>query len=339
MNMKALLSGWTTPPPATDEIHIRKYSTTGDILSFKRCRRQYGYFGVRGFASATNTQRYFGTLVHDVLDRINRNYQASQVLPSHEHILQLIDEAHERLIRSGVRPYNSRAQRETAVKLIERFIELIGKRFFHHVRETEYRLERVLKTPVNRDYILTGVVDVLSGAVSHELGLPFSTMPNDIEIWDYKSGKRPDKKSEWRQLRDYEYQMLVYAGLYRQQTGAYPARAVLIFLGELGDDTTWERMQRNPAKAGDIATNLIMRAIYTVQPSDEYVRIAMRDFDETVEAIEHERSLLYKEQWSAPSADYLVDDATCEACDLRYNCSHFEHADSRRAWRERAEPL
>src|SRR5690349_7976741 len=106
MSMKDILPDWTIPQ-ITMEPHIRKYSTTGDILSFKRCRRQYGFFGVRRFVSATNTQRYFGNLVHDVLDRINRVYQISRFIPDHDEIVQLVDDAHQRLIRSGVRPYNA----------------------------------------------------------------------------------------------------------------------------------------------------------------------------------------------------------------------------------------
>lgn len=332
MSIKSFVPDWTIPDLAT-ETHIRKYSTTGDILSFKRCPRQYGFFGVRGFSSATNTQRYFGTLVHDVLDRINRDYRESPTLPDREAIQQLVEEAHERLIRSGVRPYNSRAQRDYAVDLIERFVVLIGPAFFKHVKETEYRLERALQTRTGRDYVLTGVVDVLSGAVSHSLGLTSSTMADDIEIWDYKSGKMPPKGS--RELQDYEYQMWVYAELYRQQSGEYPARSVLIFVGELGDDDAWVRAQTHL----ETRRQLVQQSIYPIHPTDRHVRLAMEDFHRTVEAIEAERSRSYVEQWAAPPGDYYVDEATCEACELRYNCSHFEYCDPRRARRERAEPL
>lgn len=332
MNLTETLAGWTVPKPSA-ETHIRKYSTTADILSFKRCRRQYGYFGVRGFASATNTQRYFGTLVHDVLDRINREYREAPSLPDHARIVELVQEAHERLVRSGVRPYNSRQQQEQAVKLVERFVLLIGPHFFPHVRQTEYRLERALRTPERRDYILTGIVDVLSGSVSHELGLPFSTMPDDIEIWDYKSGKMPEKGS--RELEDYQYQMWVYAELYRQQTGDYPARSVLVFLGELGRDADWAAARSNAARA----RGLIMKAIYPIYPTPKHVERAIADFNRTVEHIESERARPYGDQWRAPGPAYVVDVATCEACELRYNCDYFRHSEPARARREYAEPL
>jgi len=104
MTVAALLTGWTRPQQAK-EPHIRRYSTTGDILSFKRYRRQYGYFGVRGFSSATNTQRYFGTLVHDVLDRLSREHprHATFAPPDETHVGELVQQAHDRLIRAGIR--------------------------------------------------------------------------------------------------------------------------------------------------------------------------------------------------------------------------------------------
>ncbi|MFN7929353.1 MAG: PD-(D/E)XK nuclease family protein [Blastocatellia bacterium] len=89
---------------------------------------------------------------------------------------------------------------------------------------------------------------ILSGAVSHALGLPFSTEDDDIEIWDYKSGSMPKKNSY--EMKSYQYQMQVYAELYRQQTGEYPARSVLVFVGELGDDKEWAKAEKdlNPAR-------------------------------------------------------------------------------------------
>jgi hypothetical protein len=320
MTMTSLLPGWTVPTTSRT-VHIRKYSTTADILSYKRCRRAYGYFGVRGYSSATNTQRYFGTLVHDILDRINREFlrDPAQPLPDEPAVEQLVAEAHDRLIRSGVRPYNARQQKAHATKLIHRFVTLIGPGFFPNVRQTEYRLERALKTEHKGiDYVLDGVVDVLSGAVSHALGLNYSTDPDDIEIWDYKSGRMPDKSSSL--LRDYEYQMRVYAELFRQQTGDYPARCVLVFVGDLGDDTRWQVSQQIPSRFADL--------FYVVQPSAKMIGRAMSDFHATVEQIEAEREKCYSEQWQPPA--HPVEMATCEACELRYSCSRFPQAAKQR---------
>lgn len=326
--IKLDLPGWSIPK-TTSEARVRKYSTTGDILAFKRCRRQYGYFSVRGFVSATNTQQYFGILVHDVLDRINRDYHLGSPLPDEAGIEALIEAAHERLVLAGIRPYNATTQRAQATKLISRFVQMVGPHFFPHVQETEYRLERPLCTPQGRDYLLTGVVDVLSGAVSHALRLAFSTMPDDVEIWDYKSGRKPEQGSH--ELLDYEYQMRVYCELYRQQSGEYPARAMLVFVGELGDDSAWQR--------ANLRADEFPKLFFPVHPTLRHITGAMNDFHATVEAIEGERAKPYSQQWDAPPPSADVDQSTCEACELRYNCDYFVTKDRRRALRELAQPL
>lgn len=310
--------GWETPSLRHEE-HIHSYSTTGDILAYKRCRRQYGFFGVRGFASASTTQLYFGTLVHDVLDQLNRDYQINPVLADEETIKNLVEQAHDRLVRSGIRAYNPGQQKERAVLLIHRFVQLIGPAFFKNVRQTEYRLERALSTPAGMPYVLEGIVDVLAGSVAHDLGLHFSTDPDDVEIWDYKSGKNPGKGSPF--LKDYEYQMRVYSELYHRQTGVYPARSVLIFMGDFADEKEWELAQRDPSRH-------IPNYTYVVTPNPKHIDTAMNDFHQTVEAIEKERALPYPNQWAPPTHE--VDKQTCEVCELRYSCTRFADAKRQR---------
>lgn len=304
-----VLTGWTTPTIKPEE-RLAKYSTTGDILGFRRCRRQYGIFKARGFEASADTQLYFGTLIHDVLDQINREYRINSSIPDEAEVKELVEEAHERLSRSGIRPYNPTQQKERACKLIWRFIQLVGAKFFPHVQETEYRLERELVTNLNRPYILHGIVDILSGAIAHDLGLNYATFNDDIEIWDYKSGKMPPTNSPLKD--DYIYQMWVYAELYRQQTGEYPARCVLVFIGELDNDAKWKI---EPTVKG--FANIFL----SVDPNPGRIKRAIDSFHATVEDIEAERALLFENQWKAPTHD--VDGQTCEACELRYDCDKF----------------
>lgn len=302
--------GWTVPTVKSDK-HIRKYSTTGDILAYKRCKRQYGMFGVRGFAPSSDTQAYFGTLAHDVLDAVNREYRDTGALPTAADIQTMIGQAHDRLWRSGVRPYNSKWQRERIELLITRFVELTGHAFFKHVQETEYQLERAMTTTSGQGYVLTGVVDVLAGAVCEDLGLPFPTHHNDVEIWDYKSGKRPEKGDST--LRDYEFQMRMYARIYELRTGRPPARCVLVFLGELADEDSYRAAKGEAARFPGL--------FYPVHPDPTRVAEVETDFHTTVDAIEAERALAYGAQWAAPTAK--VHEQTCTACDLRCNCDSF----------------
>ena len=317
MNLIPRLTGWTKPSMA-DTVHVRRYSTTGDILAYKRCRRQYGVFAVRKWSSATATQRYFGVLVHDVLDRTNREFKINELLPTHEQLELYINDAHDRLIRSGVRPFNRVAQKELATKLIKRFVDLIGPSFFKNVKQTEYRLERSLQTDSGSTYILEGIVDIVAGAVLHAMGMPFSTESDDVEIWDYKSGRRPPNGSN--EMQAYQFQMYVYCELYRRQTGRLPARAVLVFLGNLGIDKEYEDYLRSPAKC--------LEFIYVVHPRADKIEEAIANFNATVDAIESERSLPYKQQWTAPKHE--VDEQTCRECELRLNCVAYPSGGSSR---------
>lgn len=311
------LSGWR-PPRMDHAEQIRTYSTTGDILSYLRCRRQYGFFGVRGFAASSNTQRYFGTLVHDVIDRISRDYRRQPVLPDETRIAELVEEAHDRLYRSGVRALNASQNKKQAITMISRLIQLIGAVFFPHVRETEYRLERALETTRGCRYVLDGIVDVLSGAVMHALEIPADTEPDDVEIWDYKSGRfprlKPGSPGQHPFLTDYVYQMRVYAELYRLQTGRPPARCVLVFTGELLNDALWN--------GGDCHHRDFRDLFFVVTPQEHKLDQAMERFHAVVDDIEHERTRPYASQWHAPTPG-SVDGETCIACDLRFNCSGY----------------
>lgn len=313
--------GWVTPTVRPEE-HVRKYSTTGDILAFKRCRRQYGMFGVRRFAPSSDTQAYFGTLAHDVLDAVNREYRATGRVPVEADILVMIEQAHDRLWRSGVRPYNAKWQRDRVALLITRFVELVGDKFFKHVQETEYQLERAMKTPKGKSYVLTGVVDVLAGAVCEDLELPFPTHHDDVEIWDYKSGSRPPKGDQT--LEDYVFQMRMYAHIYELRTGKPPARCVLVFLGELADNDSFKAAKGQASRFPGL--------FYPVHPDPSRMHEVETDFHDTVEAIEDERAKPYSLQWAAPLAP--VDEQTCVACDLNCNCGAYPAGQ-----KKRSEPL
>jgi hypothetical protein len=310
MSIRNILTDWRVSTPKHEKV-VRKYSITSDILSFKRCKKQYGYFTVRGFVSATATQRFFGTLVHDVLDSINRDYKLTKELPSRQEIKDKLDKAHQRLRASGVRAYNEARQVEKAERMISNFVELVGHPFFSNITKTEYELKNVMKTPNGLDYMIGGVVDILAGAASHDLGLLDNAQSDDVEIWDYKSGNRNSSKEF---LKDYQYQMMVYAELYKQQMGKYPSRCVLVFLGEV-DMKDWESKKHSIDNFKD------MFYILDFSKSQTNIQDALKDFHSTVEQIEAERSKPFGEQWSAPT--HNVDEDTCVACEIRYNCEKF----------------
>src|SRR6266853_3288978 len=55
----------------------RRYIVTADIVAFRRCSRQYGAFRVYRYAPAYQTQLYFGTILHQVLDRCHSHHHVT----------------------------------------------------------------------------------------------------------------------------------------------------------------------------------------------------------------------------------------------------------------------
>ncbi len=270
---------------ALEEPKIRRaYSITMDILSFRRCSRQYGYFGVRGYVSAQATQLYFGIVIHEVLDRAHRQYRGliegrPPSIPSDHNIEEYFDAVTEALKARGIRPYSQKA-RESAKGYLIRFNSKYGKQLYPRVIDTEHKLRADMK-----DFYLHGVVDVLAQSEDTKL-------PQGREIWDYKGSKRVEADSE--EMKNYEFQMQVYAGLYRNRNGEYPTRAVLCFLGEEDLD----------------------KMLVDIAFDERSISNAINVFTQTVNTIEDRRS---RDDWSPPARMPSIE--TCSACDIRWDCS------------------
>src|SRR6202030_1500862 len=98
----------TVPPPQLGVVRPR-FSLTSDILSFRRCSRQYGYFGNDGFVPAQATQIFYGTIIHQVLDRCHRHYWAMmghpvRTMPTDAEVGSSFAEVQNALRTHGVRP-------------------------------------------------------------------------------------------------------------------------------------------------------------------------------------------------------------------------------------------
>ncbi len=266
------------------EARIRRpYSITADILAFRRCSRQYGFFAVRGYVPAQATQLYFGIVIHEVLDRAHRQYRGliegrTQGVPSDKDMREYFEGVTEALRARGIRPYSRKAE-ESAYGYLRRFNSRYGPELYPRVRDTEHKLKADMK-----DFYLHGVVDVL--ALSDD-----ETRPGAMEIWDYKGSHRVEDDSS--EMENYRFQMQVYAELYRRRNGEYPARAILCFLGE---------------------ENLEKMRVEVPFDTASTTR-AMKIFIDTVKEIERRREA---NNWSPPTQPPSRE--TCGACDIRWDC-------------------
>lgn len=270
----------------------RRYSITTHVLSFKRCSKQYGFIVERKYEPALMVQMYYGTIIHQVLDRAHQHFaglmdpKLKNSIPSDKDIIKYFTDVENSLKAQKI--YAVRNLRDSAMKVLKRFNRIEGPHLYKRIIDTEFRLQTD-----QEDYILHGNVDVLAQAEKKSKDF------NEYEIWDYKGTKKPSRSEPI--YDDYIFQMSVYAELYRQRTGYLPIKGILYFLNELsGDPAPKERP---------------IDAVMEIKFDEEEIDKAMKEFTDTIYQIE---SCKNSGMW--PDPVHPPQEETCDACDFRWNC-------------------
>lgn len=294
------------------------YSITADVLSFRRCPRQYLLYRERGFVPPNATQFYFGTVVHQTLDNAYMHYSGRiegvdrGTLPNDQDIYSYFRSVENGLFARGIRPfaqgprggagadelngeedYNTLKEtigkeRASAFYRIRFFNKLEGPSLYPKVLDTECRIDAD-----QSDFIITGNVDVIA-----------SSEDGELELWDYKSQKPEDLAEDSNDGRDARMQMRIYAHIYRQRTGIMPKKGVIYSLGSIDLNSTPE-LER--------PENAIIEVL-DLENEAEYQN-AINEFSETVRKIESARDT---NDWPSPEDDPGA--STCDACPKRYDC-------------------
>jgi hypothetical protein len=274
-------------PPAASR---RRYSVTTDILAYQQCSLQYAAFAVRRYEPALVVQLFYGTVIHQVLDRAHAHFRGelgvpAGSLPTDADIDTYFAQVENALIARRIRAVQS--VRDQARNILKRFNGLEGPTLYPRIIDTECRLQ------ANQgQYILHGNVDVLVSS---------NTAANSgVEIWDYKGANKPSLGDP--DYQRYVFQMQVYADLYRQKSGTAPSKAILYFLNELAGE---------PAP-----TARPVNALLEVSLDPPAVQQALQSFGQTVQEIEVCRAT---RAWPNPTTP--PPEKTCSACDLRWNCN------------------
>lgn len=267
----------------------QRYSVTADVLAYQECSIQYGAFAVRRYEPALAVQRFYGTIIHQVLDRAHAHFGGELNAPKGAFPTDSDIDGYFKEVENALRARNIRAVsnvRDQALSVLQRFNKIEGPSLYPRITETECRLQSD-----QGEYILHGNVDVLARSESNE---------NEVEIWDYKGGRLPSRSDH--QYQRYVFQMQVYADLYKQKTGVTPTKSILYFLNELAGDPE--------------PTTRPVNALLEVDLDSGAVKQALQSFDQTVQEIEDCRANV---RWPNPTIP--PSEQTCDACDLRWNCS------------------
>ena len=279
-----------------------EYSITADILSFQLCPSQYGFFSVKKYQPAHILQAWFGTVIHQVLDKLHLHYlglidqNTAGQIPTESDIDVYFNSVEDSLRARGIRAVNQRA-RNTALIVLKIFNRIEGPTLYPNVIDTEYTLQAD-----RGNYILHGKVDLLKDVSSGSSLVNY----DPVEIWDYKGARFPDisSASGRNRLERYTFQLLTYARLYQLKTGNLPIKGILYFMNELDTQppptsrptqAVYEVDLRNPLTLGNMSQ-------------------AMQSFDQTVIEIEQCKNL---NNWPTPQQ---LDKETCDICDIRWKC-------------------
>ena len=275
-------------PHSLPHMGRQRYSVTSDILAYQQCSIQYGAFTARNYEPALTVQLFYGTIIHQVLDRAHAHYEGKLnvprgTFPEDDDIERYFLEIENSLKARQIRAVKN--VRDQALRVLKRFNNLEGPDLYPRVMDTECRLQSD-----RDDYILHGNVDVLARSIGSD----------EVEIWDYKGASKPSMNDVAYQR--YRFQMQVYAELYKRNTGRTPAKAILYFLNELASDPE--------------PTTRPVNAVMEVDINPNEVNDALQSFGQTVKDIE---SCKAARKWPDPSEP--PSERTCTACDLRWSCN------------------
>lgn len=280
----------------------KRYSVTGDILQFQLCRRQYGFFAVRGYKPANLTQFWYGTVIHQVLDKLHLQFHGrfnpklKGVIPTDEHVEEFFKLVIEDLRTQGIKAINDDIKK-AALKVLKIFNRVEGPTLYPYVEDTECSLESDYG-----NYILHGKVDLIKVVSPGRRNSNFDA----VEIWDYKGSDYPEEGEHGEiRLNQYIDQMLAYASLYKAREGKYPLKCILYFLNELNTDP------EPTIRPGRVTLEIDFRIPTFRNKIDESIEA----FSKVVEDIDYHKE---NDSWDAP--DKILDKKTCDICDIRWDC-------------------
>lgn len=247
---------------------VPSYSLTGDLLSFRRCARQYRYYNGSALPPSRPVQMWYGEFVHGVMEATFRYWKATRKAPPFpwpctmrpyrdaepnwdDHDIGQFADKVERSLAAQGKTARSRDTRESAYERVRIAVNILGPSLFPLISSAEEKVigTRSIKfsTPLSDArsaiYEVHGVVDVIShielstvpatNVIRQAIESAVKNLPDEFEvIVDYKGARRPDTDEAYWEEQDWQVQ--TYAWLrHAQRTGRPVAAAVLVYVNEL----------------------------------------------------------------------------------------------------------
>ena len=199
-------------PEAEKAVAKRRYSFTGDLTQYETCPRQYEVFRARGFAPSRTSEFFFGTLVHEAIERLHRRILEGQTLEEVAvAVPSIVYEQYHHLVTLGLRPIGELGRTDAADHVVR------------HIAQNRDMLARVTATEtrvtLDRDaFLLVGKVDVMLGA------------GRGFDLIDFKASRRPEPGNPI--VETYHLQLRTYANIVERQLQQPIHRLFLYWTGE-----------------------------------------------------------------------------------------------------------
>ncbi|CPR10449.1 PD-(D/E)XK nuclease superfamily protein [Mycobacterium bohemicum DSM 44277] len=317
---------------------VIEVSYTGDLLAHRRCRRAWAYEKRAGFHPYEVVQAMEGRLVHHAMEWLTRQHQETFARRRHATEAELraqLDHYYRVLWARGIRTaFANKA--DTIDRVVGNLypngrIDPVVRVVIEGAQHTEYELRAVKKVlPAKFSgksrILLTGILDLViqqqhpltyqhtwawksvADLCGHVAATTTTAAAGDVEIWDYKGTRAGNPFKD-----DYVRQLLTYAALYRDRTGALPVRCVLFFINEPRRD----------------------RRLLAIDVNEQIVDAALDWTYEQVRALRATADTFETDPSAVPAGELARDakpigqrlsqetTAQCTACTFRFDCAEY----------------
>ena len=219
--------------PVKDVNIKQSYSFTSHIAVYENCSLQYKFFKDLGFIPVREGATLFGTLVHATIEDIHKaamRGESSSI--TEDNIKQWFNDNYETISKKE-HAYLKESARIVALKQVMKYVDRQGGNW-DRIRDAEVEVSHVEK-----DYILTGKVDLIAGD------------DNTLEIVDFKAEQKPDMIKDRDRIDRYKRQLQIYAYIIEQRTGIPVSKLHLYYTGDSESGIPTISFKNEPSKVQD----------------------------------------------------------------------------------------
>jgi hypothetical protein len=318
---------------------VIEVSYTGDLLAHRRCGRAWAYEKHAGFHPYEVVQAMEGRLIHHAMEWLTRQYQETYQRRRHarpDELRAQLSHYFRVLWARGIRTAFV-SKEKTLDRVIENLypsgaMDPIVQAVVEGAQHTEYEL-RAVKKVLPAQYagksriLLTGVLDLviqqqrpltyhrvwqwdsMVDLTGRAIPAKLEAISGDLEIWDYKG-----TRASTDYIADYVRQLLTYAALFRDRTGALPVRCVLFFINE--------KRHQQRLLAIDVDDNVVQAALNWTQEQVRELQSTVTTFEQDPLAVTAGELVLR----SNPLGQRLTSESIqqCTSCTFRFGCDEYE---------------